>query len=70
MIFVRFSSQLQYSNINKDIKVYFSNEYYNAKQGIESIILRTSSFFIELGFISRLHFVQRNTTAQFSIMNI
>ena len=70
MIFVHFSSQLQYCNINKDIKVYFSNEYYNKEQGIESIILQTSSFFIEFDFISRLHFVQCNTTAQFFIMNI
>ena len=29
-------SQLQYCNINKDIKVCFSNEFYNEEQGIES----------------------------------
>ena len=29
IIFGSFSSQLQYCNINKDIKVYFSNESYN-----------------------------------------
>ena len=28
--------QLQYCNVNKDIKVCFSNESYNEEQGIES----------------------------------
>ena len=32
-------SQLQYSNINKDIKVCFSNELYNKEQGIKTHFL-------------------------------